>query len=59
MINAFGEIKWRADYKDDLGFCSYKVIVPLVLLYVLNLFIMLRGNEGWELVKSVNKLFKM
>lgn len=46
MINAFGEIKWRADYKDDLGFCSYKVIVPLVLLYVLNLFIMLRGNEG-------------
>lgn len=59
MINDFGEINWYADYKDDLGFCSYKVIVPLVLLYVLNLFIMLRGNEGWELVESVNKLFKL
>ena len=46
MTNDFGEIKQYANYKDDLGFCSYKVIVPLVLLYVLNLFIMLRGKEG-------------
>lgn len=54
MTNNFGEIKWYDDYKDDLGFCNYKVIVPVVLLYVLNIFIMLRGKEGWELVESVN-----
>ena len=46
MTNNFGEIKWYDDYKDDLGFCNYKVIVPLVLLYILNIFIMLRGKEG-------------
>ena len=54
MTNNFGEIKWYDDYKDDLEFCNYKVIVPVVLLYILNIFIMLRGKEGWELVESVN-----